>query len=528
MAEGSDQPGSARDPDAALSQLAAALRDGSVGRRNGPGGRSGGDEAIAAWAASGAMWLTGHPEGPPLSPAAAVIPALEAAADALGRLAADRGGGVRGAALDVGELLTGRAALRGLHRQGRVSANGSCRLLPTADGWAAVNLARPSDVQAVAALVERVVDGDAVAVLARGLARLSGAELIERATLLGLPAAVLPTEPSPGPAPFVAQRVGPTRSGDAAPARPLVVDLSAMWAGPLCARLLGQAGLRVVKVESTRRLDGARRGHQGFFDWLHGGHESVALDLSSSSGLAALRQLLARADVVIESSRPRALAQLGIDAEAVVAGRPGTTWISITGYGRTGTAGQRVAFGDDAAVAAGLVAYDHEDRPVFCADAIADPITGLYAALAALASLAAGGGHLVEVAMAAAVATTLAWPAEPRIGRRDGRDTRGIDTPAAAEPTAERRDGRGARGIDTPAAAEPTAERRDDSDTWIVDTAAGERPVVRPRPPRLAPAAPRARALGADTAAVLAELGLSPGSVGDSAHAGRARPSEPC
>jgi crotonobetainyl-CoA:carnitine CoA-transferase CaiB-like acyl-CoA transferase len=287
----------------------------------------------------------------------------------------------------------------------------------------------------------------------------------------------------------------------------MVVDLSAMWAGPLCARLLGQAGLRVVKVESTRRLDGARRGHQGFFDWLHGGHESVALDLSSSSGLAALRQLLARADVVIESSRPRALAQLGIDAEAVVAGRPGTTWISITGYGRTGTAGQRVAFGDDAAVAAGLVAYDHDDRPVFCGDAIADPITGLHAALAALASLAAGGGHLVEVAMAAAVATTLAWP---------------------AEPTAERRDDNSASGIDTPAAAEPTAERRDDNGGWIVDTAAGVRPVVRPRPPRLAPAAPRARPLGADTAAVLAELGLSPGSVGERAHAGRARPSEPC
>jgi crotonobetainyl-CoA:carnitine CoA-transferase CaiB-like acyl-CoA transferase len=116
---------------------------------------------------------------------------------------------------------------------------------------------------------------------------------------------------------------------------------------------------------------------------------------------------VAQADVVIESSRPRALAQLGIDAPAVVAARPGTTWVSITGYGRSSP---RVAFGDDAAVAAGLVAYDREGAPVFCADAVADPITGLHAAVAALTSRARGGGHLAEVAMVDAAASTLGPP----------------------------------------------------------------------------------------------------------------------
>ena len=186
-----------------------------------------------------------------------------------------------------------------------------------------------------------------------------------------------------------------------------------MWAGPLCARVLGLAGLRVVKVESTGRPDGARRGHAGFFDWLHGGHESVALDLGSEGGRAALRRLVAQADVVVEASRPRALAQLGIDAEAAVAARPGTTWVSITGYGRSGPGAGRVAFGDDAAVAGGLVAYDAEGLPVFCADAVADPITGLHAAAAALASVAAGGGHLIDVPMAGAVAAACANPAPP-------------------------------------------------------------------------------------------------------------------
>jgi crotonobetainyl-CoA:carnitine CoA-transferase CaiB-like acyl-CoA transferase len=188
---------------------------------------------------------------------------------------------------------------------------------------------------------------------------------------------------------------------------PLVVDLSAMWAGPLCAHLLGRMGMRVVKVESVHRPDGARLGEPAFYDWLHAGHASVALDFTTSSGRAMLRHLVERADVVIEASRPRALAQLGLDAEAIVAARPGVTWVGITGYGRTYTADHAgpdpVAFGDDAAVAGGLVAWERGQSgaayPVFCGDAIADPLTGLYAALAVAASVLAGGGHLLDIAM---------------------------------------------------------------------------------------------------------------------------------
>src|SRR4029453_19173112 len=97
---------------------------------------------------------------------------------------------------------------------------------------------------------------------------------------------------------------------------PLVVDLSSLWAGPLCAHLLGLQGARVVKVESTGRPDGARRGPAAFFDLLHGGPRGVARDLRDPAGAACLRRLLAAADVVVEASRPRALRQLGIEAEA--------------------------------------------------------------------------------------------------------------------------------------------------------------------------------------------------------------------
>jgi CoA transferase family III len=420
------------------------------------------------------MWLTGHASGPPLAPPCAVIPALRAAAD-MARALSPAG---RRLDVEVGELVSGRAAWLGLRRSGRTSANGSCRLLKAADGWVAINLARPTDVDAVPALIERPVAAtgdprDAWDPLTDAVGRMPADTVVDRAALLALSAAALPSEArsiaSVGPidGPFRVSQLGEARetaTGGGPERDRLVVDLSAMWAGPLCAHLLGRAGFRVVKVESTARPDGARSGDPRFFSWLHAGHESVALDLSTDGGRRSLRELLERADVVVDSSRPRALAQLGIDAEQVVAARPGLTWIAITGHGRRGAAASRVAFGDDAAVAAGLVAWDESGEPVFCGDAIADPVTGLYAAVGAQASQAAGGGHLLDVAMVDATRFATATPADP-------------------------------------ATAVETAPGR-----WEVPLPGGHRPqpVVPPTPPPPPPTA--AHPMGADTSAVLTEL----------------------
>jgi crotonobetainyl-CoA:carnitine CoA-transferase CaiB-like acyl-CoA transferase len=116
-----------------------------------------------------------------------------------------------------------------------------------------------------------------------------------------------------------------------------------------------------VKVESLARPDGARGGPPPFFDLLHTGAESVALDFADARDRALLDALVASADVVLESTRPRALAQLGIDATAFVAARAGRVWTSLTGYGREDEAPGRVAYGDDAGVAAGL-ASDPSER----------------------------------------------------------------------------------------------------------------------------------------------------------------------
>ncbi len=245
-------------------------------------------------------------------------------------------------------------------------------------------------------------------------------------------------------------------------AAPLVLDLSSVWAGPLCGHLLLLAGARVVKVESTRRPDGARSGPAAFFDLLNAGKQSVALDFGTAEGRASLARLVQRADIVIEASRPRALAQLGIDAEALVAARPGVVWLSLTGHGRREPEADWVAFGDDAAVAAGLsVATGSCDAPVFCGDAIADPVTGVYAARAAFEAWQLGGGVLLDVSLREVVAHVLGLPMPSDRGRVC----------------------RSASG-------------------WTVALGDAKTPVA---PPRARRPAGSARRLGADTAAVLAE-----------------------
>ena len=177
-----------------------------------------------------------------------------------------------------------------------------------------------------------------------------------------------------------------------------------MWAGPLCASLLGLAGADVVKVESPERPDGARLGPPAFYDLLHAGHRSVVLDLRGP----ALAHLLRSADVVLESSRPRALEQLGIDREAIAA-ETGAVWVAISGRGLDAPEPNRPSFGDDAAIAGGLVAVDPDDGgPLFCGDAIADPIAGLTAAMGALAGLAAGGPWIVDAGLAPSAAAVAA------------------------------------------------------------------------------------------------------------------------
>lgn len=371
--------------------------------------------AVLDWAASGAMALTGQPNGAPVPSPAPVLDVFGTVTDALARVTGATATRVRA---DPAELITARAALTGFTRRGRVSAGGSSYLLRAADGWCAVTLSRRDDLAAVPAILgvlgltaAEPAAGPPAALAAAALVRPAG-EVAAAAQLLGVPAAALeattPQATGSWP-PWQETRIAQA-SGGARLAGAVVADLSSMWAGPLCARLLGLAGADVVKVESPDRPDGTRSGNREFFDWLHVGHRSLAADFRSGAGHAALRALLGAADIVIEASRPRALAALGLAPE-MIPHPDGQVWLSITGYGRA--APDLVAFGDDAAVAGGLVGWMNDEtspEPVFCADAIADPLTGVCGALAVARSVAAGGGELIDLSMRDVAAAFAAAP----------------------------------------------------------------------------------------------------------------------
>lgn len=316
-------------------------------------------------------------------------------------------------ALGVGgpELLRERADILGIAPNGTISAGGTCRLLRAGDDrWMALNLSRRTDVELLAAWMQRGWDEPVWGAVGDALAEMTAEHAVERAQLLGIPAAVAVTAPDPGLESLPRKDWSTPGSIELRGAR--VVDLSALWAGPLCARLLAELGASVTKVEHVHRPDGARAGSPEFWNLLNGAKDSVMLDFDSADDRYELHRLLDAADVVVTSARRRAIEQRGFDLERRVR-EQSLVWVSITGYGYRGPWSDRVAFGDDAAVAGGLaVAAGGVDAPVFVADAPADPLAGMHAALRAARSLAAGGGACIDVSMRAVVAAALAGAAD--------------------------------------------------------------------------------------------------------------------
>lgn len=371
-----------------------------------------------AWKRSGMMALTGRADGAPQMCPAPIASLADGALAALTTFASpDTFGALRGS-----ELLAERAALTGFTRNGAISPGGSCRLLDARDGRVGVNLARDDDWALLPAWLEdgEVADWDA---LARVLRDRRADELVARARLLGLAVALDAPPPSIAP-PWL--RVVEFGDRSAPSTRPLVVDLSSLWAGPLCGRLLHALGAEVIKVESAARPDGARVGSPEFFERLNAGKDRIRIDFADPAGLDQLRALLLRADIVIEASRPRALRQLGIEAEAILQQRPGMTWLSLTAYGLDAPQDNWIGFGDDVGVAAGLswIMEQASGEPLICGDAIADPLAGMHAALAAWACHRAAGGRRVDVSLhdVTAHAASFDLPRDPSALRRRALD----------------------------------------------------------------------------------------------------------
>src|SRR5437667_203024 len=121
-----------------------------------------------------------------------------------------------------------------------------------------------------------------------------------------------------------------------------VLDLSNQLSGPYCAMLLGDLGADVIKVEHPVGGDNARQGaphvngESAPFMTVNRNKRSITVDLKAPDGLAIVRRLAARADVVLENWRPGTAARLGLGYDDVRRLNPRVIYCSISGFGQTG------------------------------------------------------------------------------------------------------------------------------------------------------------------------------------------------
>ncbi|PSP67263.1 CoA transferase [Halobacteriales archaeon QS_1_69_70] len=197
-----------------------------------------------------------------------------------------------------------------------------------------------------------------------------------------------------------------------------VLDLTRLLPGPYATQLLADAGADVVKVEDTGAGDYARHmppvtddGVGAVFDAVNRGKRSVAIDLKDDDGRAAFHDLVADADVVIESFRPGVTDRLGVDYGTLTDHRPDLVYCSLTGYGQAGPYADRAGHDLNYVGLAGLLDMTREgedETPRVPGYQIADMAGGLLAAFSicsALLSRELGNtdGEYLDVALTDAV-----------------------------------------------------------------------------------------------------------------------------
>lgn len=190
-----------------------------------------------------------------------------------------------------------------------------------------------------------------------------------------------------------------------------VLDLSRVLAGPFCCTVLADLGADVVKVERPGAGDDTR--HWGppfhgddaaYFFSVNRDRRSLALDLSSDAGRAVVGRLVEAADVVVENFLPRALEALGL---AALREGAGAVWVSVRGAGGDGPDADLPGYDVMAQARSGLMSVTGTDTPTKVGVAVADVVSGLYAAVGAVAGLVARRPLRVEVGLLEAAVSML-------------------------------------------------------------------------------------------------------------------------
>jgi crotonobetainyl-CoA:carnitine CoA-transferase CaiB-like acyl-CoA transferase len=184
-------------------------------------------------------------------------------------------------------------------------------------------------------------------------------------------------------------------AGDSGPllADLTVVDLSRLVSGNMLTHLLADMGATVIKVEAPKKGDELRawqrQGVSTYWLAYSRNKQSVELDLRTPSGMAELRALLARAELLVENFRPGTLERMGLGPAALQEINPRLVVVRISGWGQTGLFADKGGFGSLIEAMSGFGAMNgFPDRPpVLPPFAMADTVAGLYGASLALGAL---------------------------------------------------------------------------------------------------------------------------------------------
>src|SRR3954467_11161092 len=175
-----------------------------------------------------------------------------------------------------------------------------------------------------------------------------------------------------------------------------VLDASRVLAGPLCRQLLGDLGAEVIKLERPGEGDETRAWGPPFagplsayFLSCNRNKRSLTLDLAHDEGRRLLRELVARADVLLENFRPASAARLGLRTEDLFAVNPRLIVCSVSGFGRTGPLADLPGYDFAVQALGGLMSITGPPGgpPCKVGVAVTDVLTGLHAAVAVLACL---------------------------------------------------------------------------------------------------------------------------------------------
>ncbi|KAA0913953.1 CoA transferase [Aquicoccus porphyridii] len=189
-----------------------------------------------------------------------------------------------------------------------------------------------------------------------------------------------------------------------------VLDFTRVLAGPYCTALMADLGADVIKVEALhgddyRHIGPFDQGESLLFQAINRGKRSIALNLKSDEDIATIKSLLVDTDVLVENFRPGVMEKLGLGVEALSAAFPALVYVSVSGFGQTGTNAAKPAYDIIIQAMSGLmdVTGEPDGTPTMIGEAMGDVAGGLFAAWGTMVALfdrsRTGKGRHVDVAL---------------------------------------------------------------------------------------------------------------------------------